>query len=117
MVLKRFFGGPVLSHAEISVVEADRRVASGDVLLIDVREADEWRRGHAPGATHIPLAQLSARLSTLPRDRDILLICRSGNRSSVAQDLLTRAGFERAINVQGGMIAWQRHGLPVTIGQ
>ena len=117
MVLKRFFGGPVLSHAEISVVEAERRDAGGDALLIDVREPDEWRQGHAPGATSIPLAQLSARLATLPRDRDILLICRSGNRSSVAQDLLARAGFERTINVQGGMIAWQRHGLPVITGK
>lgn len=117
MVLKRLFGGPVLSHTEITVVDAERRVASGDALLLDVREPDEWRQGHIPGATSIPLCQLSARLSALPGDREILLICRSGNRSSVAQDLLTRAGFDRAINVQGGMIAWQRHGLPITIGK
>ncbi len=117
MVLKRFFGGPVLSHAEIAVVEAERRVAGGEALLIDVREPDEWRQGRAPGANNIPLAQLSTRLSALPRDRDLLLICRSGNRSGVAQDLLARAGFDRAINVQGGMIAWQRHGLPVTTGK
>jgi rhodanese-related sulfurtransferase len=117
MVLKRFFGGPLSSHAEISVVEAERQVASGDAVLIDVREPDEWRQGHIPGAMSIPLAQLGARLSVLPRDRDIVLICRSGNRSGVAQDLLARAGFERAINVRGGMIVWQRHGLPVTTGR
>jgi rhodanese-related sulfurtransferase len=117
MVLKRLFGGPVSSDTETTVIDAERRIASGAAVLIDVREPDEWRQGHAPGATHIPLAQLSARLSALPRDRDILLICRSGNRSSVAQDLFTRAGFTRAINVQGGMIAWQRHGLPVTSGK
>ncbi len=117
MVLKRLFGGPVLSHAEISATEAERRVAGGDAVLIDVREPDEWRQGHAPGATLIPLSQLSARLATLPRERDVLLICRSGNRSGVAQDLLARAGFERAINVQGGLIEWQRYGLPITTGK
>lgn len=116
MVLKRLFGGPTLAHLAISVTDADQRLADGDAVLIDVREPDEWQQGHVPGATHIPLAQLSARLAGLPRDRDILLVCRSGNRSGVAQDLLARAGFERAINVQGGMLAWQRHGLPIITG-
>jgi rhodanese-related sulfurtransferase len=117
MVLKRLFGGPGTAHAETSVSDAEQRVAGGDAVLIDVREPDEWRQGHAPGATSIPLAQLSARLASLPRDRDILLICRSGNRSRVTQDLLARSGFDRATNVAGGMIAWQRHGLPITTGK
>ncbi len=117
MVLKRLFGGPALSQPEISVTDAEQRVAGGDAVLIDVREPDEWRQGHAPGARLIPLGQLSARLGMLPRDRDVLLICRSGNRSSVAQDVLARAGFERAINVRGGMNAWQRHGLSVQTGK
>ena len=117
MVLKRLFGGPGPAHAEISVSDAEQRVAGGDAMLIDVREPGEWQQGHAPGATHIPLALLSARLTSLPRDRDILVICRSGNRSGVARDLLVRAGFERTTNVAGGMIAWQRHGLPVTTGK
>jgi rhodanese-related sulfurtransferase len=117
MVLKRFFGGPGPAHAEISVRDAEQRVAGGSAVLIDVREPVEWRQGHAPGATSIPLAQLSARIASLSRDRDVLLICRSGNRSGVAQDILARAGFDHAINVQGGMLAWQRDGLPITTGK
>jgi len=117
MVLKRLFSSPVSSHLETSVVDAERRIASGDAMLIDVREPDEWRQGHVAGAKHIPLGALSSRTASLPRDRDILLICRSGNRSRVAQDLLGQVGFDRVINVQGGMIAWQRHGLPVATGK
>lgn len=92
--------------------EAGRRQTDG-ALLVDVREPDEWREGHAPGATHIPLGQLRAQLAAIPRDREVLLICRSGNRSQQAQRLLRSAGYPRAVNVAGGMIAWGRAGQPI----
>jgi rhodanese-related sulfurtransferase len=99
--------------ADLGVDDAWRRHEHG-ALLIDVREPDEWRAGHAPGAQHIPLGSLARRLPELPRDRDVLLVCRSGNRSGSARGLLARNGFPRAFNVAGGMLAWARAGLPIT---
>jgi len=100
------------ADSSIEPAEASRRQSSG-ALLVDVREPDEWQVGHAPGATHIPLGQLRAGRADLPRDREVLLICRSGGRSQQAQQVLRAAGHRRAVNVAGGMIAWGRAGLPV----
>lgn len=100
------------ASAEVDVHEAQRRQATG-ALLVDVREPNEWTAGHAPGARHLPLGQVMLHLGRLPRDCDVLFICRSGNRSAVATELARRAGLTRAFNVRGGMIAWTRAGLPV----
>lgn len=96
---------------EVDPAEARQRQAAG-ALLVDVREPGEFAQGHAPGARLIPLGQLSRRLSELPRDREVLFICRSGNRSGVATELARRAGLTQAFNVRGGMVAWLRAGLP-----
>jgi rhodanese-related sulfurtransferase len=103
------------TRQEVDVTEAKRRHGGG-ALLIDVRERDEWFFGHAPGATQIALGCLSRHIAELPRDRDLLLICRSGNRSGTAQEALVRQGFTRAVNVSGGMLAWTRAGLPTNSG-
>ena len=79
-------------------------------VLLDVREDDEWRAGHAPDAMHIPMRQLTA--DTLPPGRPIYCICRSGNRSGRVAEMLVAAGID-AYNVVGGMVAWQGAGLPV----
>ena len=97
---------------EVSPTEAEERLRRGSVL-VDVREPEEWRAGHAPGATHIPLGQLPQRLSELPRESEIITVCRSGNRSGKAAELLRGAGFDRVQNLMGGMIAWSKGGLPV----
>jgi rhodanese-related sulfurtransferase len=96
----------------VDVHEASRRQAAG-ALLIDVREQSEWNQGHAPGATLIPLGSVANRLTDIPRDRDVLLICRSGNRSGAAQRQLQQLGYQRVFNVTGGMNAWANAGLPV----
>ena len=83
-----------------------------NALLVDVREPVEWNTGHAPSARHIPLGQLPRYLSDLPKDRRIILVCRSGNRSAQATAILTAAGID-ASNLTGGMSAWARSGLPV----
>jgi rhodanese-related sulfurtransferase len=80
-------------------------------VMLDVREQDEWDAGHAPGAVHIPLAELPSRLGDLP-DPDagtLAVVCRGGGRSSRAVAWLTQQGFDAA-NVDGGMVAWQRAG-------
>jgi rhodanese-related sulfurtransferase len=87
------------------------------LLVLDVREPDEYRQGHVAGSTLIPLNQLSLRIDELPRERPIVAICRSGNRSGVAAGLLMRAGFQDVANVTGGIIRWQQQGLPVERGK
>lgn len=80
--------------------------------VLDVREPDEYREGHIPGAINIPMGQLAARLGELDRDRPVYVVCASGNRSSAMTDVLTAAGFD-AINVAGGTTAWISSGRPV----
>jgi rhodanese-related sulfurtransferase len=97
---------------ELEPAQVAGRQAAG-ALLIDVREDFEYQAGHAPGAKLVPLGKLSQQLPKLPKDREILFICQSGSRSSVATDLARRAGFPNAHNVRGGMTAWARARLPI----
>lgn len=101
-------GSTGTSAAETDVHAAHART-DGEVLL-DVRSATEWAQGHAPGAVHLPLAELSH--ERLPEAQRLLCICRSGNRSGQATAVLRRAGIDAA-NVTGGMVAWEASGLPV----
>ncbi|MGH2500795.1 MAG: rhodanese-like domain-containing protein [Candidatus Limnocylindria bacterium] len=80
--------------------------------LLDVREDEEWAAGHIAGAQHIPLKQLAARLDELPRERDIVTVCRSGHRSGIAARGLVARGY-RAENLEGGLEAWVEGGLPL----
>src|SRR5216110_2374374 len=70
----------------------------GQVVIVDVREPYEWSAGHIEGSIHIPLAQLPARMNELPRDRELVILCRVGGRSAVAQQFLRRAGYARVRN-------------------
>lgn len=92
--------------------------SSSKGLLIDVRTKAEWRSGHAPGATHVSLESLPQRTDWLRRAADggeVMVICRSGSRSAQATRQLKSAGVD-AVNVRGGMMAWERAGLPVKKG-
>ncbi len=82
-----------------------------DVTVLDVREPEEYREGHVPGAVLIPTGQLADRMDELDRDRPVYVVCASGNRSSAMTELLTAAGFD-ATNVAGGTSAWMRSGRP-----
>lgn len=101
-------------YRSVSPKEAARMLGEGAVL-IDVRERGEFEAGHAPQARHVALRHLPDRMSSLPRSRTVVLVCRSGARSSRAAQLLARQGFD-AINLTGGMNAWDRAGLPVVRG-
>ena len=82
-----------------------------DAVLLDVREDDEWEAGHAPGALHVPLGQVPSRLDELP-EGELHVVCRSGGRSAQAVAWLVRNGYD-AVNVSGGMHAWQDAGRPL----
>jgi len=84
-------------------------------LLLDVRQPEEFREGHIPGARLIPLRDLPGRMNDLPRNREIVCVCRSGSRSASAARHLADAGY-RVSNLRGGMIAWTRSGLDVKRG-
>ncbi len=77
-----------------------------------MRTPEEWNDGHVPGATLIPLDELEARLSELPQDEDIVIICRSGNRSAAGRDILLSAGFDSVTSVAGGFNEWMANGYP-----
>ena len=81
-------------------------------FLLDVREVDEWAAGHAPGALHVRLAELGARVGELPRDREIYVICRTGVRSAYAALALAGGGLA-AVNVADGMAGWAVAGRPM----
>jgi rhodanese-related sulfurtransferase len=90
---------------------ADWRSAVGsDGQLIDVREPDEVAAGTLPGALNIPLGELGARVGELDRDRPVVLLCRSGRRSSDAAKFLSSAGFGEVVNLEGGMLAYEDRG-------
>lgn len=86
-----------------------------EAWVVDVREAWEYQGGHIPKAVNIPLSELPQRLQELSKDRPILLVCNSGNRSGVAADFLVKQGFdgEKIYNLEGGTYAWAAAGLPV----
>lgn len=84
-----------------------------DAQLIDVREADEYADVHAANAKLIALSEFTSRVGELDTDRDIYIICRSGNRSGQACEYLEQAHGVEAINVAGGTIAWVDADLPV----
>lgn len=98
--------------AEIDVDQAYDLFENGTFVL-DVRTQEEWNDFHIPGTTLIPLDQLASRVSELPADEDIVVICRSGNRSQTGRDILQQAGFESVTSVDGGVTAWQARGYPI----
>ena len=96
-------------HApQVSALDA-LSLLTGEAVLIDVREMDEWQAGHAPMATHVPMSQLGAAAAQLSEHPRLIVICRSGRRSDQVVGALVKAGYD-AINLDGGMHAWQQAG-------
>ncbi len=83
-----------------------------DAALLDVREADEWNAGHAPGARHLPMSELTTRMGEVPADDPLYVVCRSGGRSARVVQYLAAQGHP-AVNVDGGMQQWAAGGRPV----
>ena len=98
----------------ITASDLDRRIKAGDgLLLMNVREPWEFSQGHIAGSKLIPLDQLSGQLARLPKDKTLVAVCRTGNRSSVATSILSRAGYQ-VLNLKGGVVDWTRSGLPLS---
>lgn len=101
---------------EITVQEAFSMREQG-AFILDVREPYEWEAIHIPDATLIPLGALAQRVAEVPKDRDIVVVCRSGNRSQTGRDILLQAGFPRVTSMAGGVNQWRAAGFPTASGQ
>lgn len=97
----------------LDVQTVDSLRQRSDVVMIDVREQFEYDEAHIPGVTLIPMSELEQRVNEIPRDKTVILSCRSGNRSSDVQAYLESLGYDNVHDMQGGILAWQRAGLPV----
>lgn len=82
-------------------------------VILDVRQPEEYEAGHVVDSVLIPLGELASRTSELSKDAPLYVICRSGNRSKQASEILIKAGFKDVRNVEGGILAWQNAGLEV----
>jgi len=84
-----------------------------DAYLLDVREPDEWQAGRIAQAHHLPMMEIPARLAEIPRDGDVVVVCRSGGRSGQVVAYLGQQGWDNVFNLVGGMQSWAATGLPM----
>lgn len=111
---------PALEEIDLSTLPATVDVQTvaavrdnPDVYLLDVREQWEYDEGHIPGITLIPMGEIPARLDEIPTDKEVIVTCRTGNRSGQVADFLRQQGFDNVHNMAGGIVAWAEAGLPV----
>ena len=95
----------------------DGNKQDGKLQIVDVRGPDEWRRGHLPGAIHIPLASLPDRLGELDTSAPIVLHCKGGGRSAIATSFLQSRGIANATNMLGGYESWVKNGFKVSVDE
>jgi rhodanese-related sulfurtransferase len=108
--LRRGAGG-----AGVSVQQATLMINRQDALVLDVRDADEFAKGHVVGSRSLPLGQLETRAGELEKHKakPVILVCQSGARSGTAVGQLRKLGFQQVFDLSGGVIAWQQAGLPL----
>ena len=107
---RRGAGGPW-----VSTLEATQLMNREDALVIDVRDADAYAKGHILGAKSVPLADLARRAGDLDKHKSkaVIVSCQNGDRSAAAAATLRQNGFSRVHPLHGGFAAWQHAGLPV----
>lgn len=101
---------PSIAEVDVSQLPAE---PGDDMLLLDVREDDEWRAGHIESAVHMPMMSVPARIGEIPAGRSVVVVCRSGSRSAQVTGFLAAHGWD-AVNLAGGMTAWFAAGRPMT---
>lgn len=101
---------------EITPEEAQKKQSTG-AFVLDVREPSEWEEFHVSNTKLIPLGQLEQRLAEIPRDREVVIVCRSGNRSGQARDILLKSGYPSVTSMAGGLLSWRSKGFPTVSGK
>jgi len=117
---------PTPAHADAAPADAAPHISQADLLarldrkdpgvvVLDVRTAAEFAAGHVPGARNVSHDELAGRLDELTalRDKDVVLYCRSGRRTALAEDVLRKAGFTKLLHLDGDFIAWQAENRPI----
>ncbi|HKZ76152.1 MAG TPA: rhodanese-like domain-containing protein, partial [Actinomycetota bacterium] len=114
MMAWRAAGLPVGTVPEITAADLHQRMGSPDApLILDVRFASEWRKGHIPAAVHLENGRLAWDDLQIPKDRAIAVHCATGGRSMTGISVLARRGYRHLYQVEGGFTAWAGSGLPV----
>ena len=115
MLFWSFFGTRLRGIKDVNTVEAIELINHKNAVVLDVREDAEYKSGHLINAKWVPLGKLASRLGELERyrDRPVVVVCRSGNRSASACALLGKYGFTQAYNLTGGVMGWQKSNLPL----
>jgi rhodanese-related sulfurtransferase len=109
-----------LADGEVAPLSQDAFLAlpkSGDKapFVLDVRAPEEYVTGHVPGAVNIPHDQIAARLAEVPKDKDVVLYCRSGRRAAMAGEVLSGNGYTRLQHLEGDIVGWQEKQRPVEV--
>jgi rhodanese-related sulfurtransferase len=98
---------------ELSPQEVYEALQTGEVMVIDVREQWEYEEGHIPSAELIPMMEVENRLFEIPKDKHVIITCRSGSRSSQIAEFLKTKAYDKIHQMNGGFLAWKEAGLPV----
>ena len=115
MLFWSFFGNRIRGIKDVNTVEAIELINHKNAVILDVREEAEYKSGHLLNAKWLPLGKLDDRIGELERYRDkpIVVVCRSGQRSASACSKLSKQGFTQAYNLAGGVMGWQKSNLPL----
>ena len=115
MLFWSFFGNRIRGIKEVDHIAAMQLINHKNALILDVREQGEYDAGHILNSKLIPLGKLAERVGELEkyRERPIVVVCRSGQRSASACAYLGKQGFAQAYNLDGGVMAWQKANLPL----
>lgn len=115
--LEGYAEGELETVPQLTAAEVKARWERGEVTILDVRGADEYKAGHIPGAINIHAGRVMKNLNRIPKDQPVVLHCLAGDRSSTAISALLAAGYRNVINLTGGLKAWQEHGFPLEKGE
>jgi rhodanese-related sulfurtransferase len=97
----------------VSLPSIDPTQVPDGAYILDVREVDEWEAGHPPGAHHVPMMTIPARIADVPADEQVVVLCRHGHRSAQVVGFLSARGRDNVINLDGGIVAWVAAGRPI----
>ena len=120
LLIQEFFDAALKKFGFVSPLLAVTKMNNGNTVVIDVREVDEFNKGHIEVAVNLPLSKIKDHVSSLDayRDKQVLIICQDGTRSSTAGKITTKAGLKDVFVITGGMAAWQEdYKLPIKVNR
>ena len=100
-------------YTDVSVLQGKDMIDRGEVFILDVRTREEYDAGHIRGSALIPLQELDKRLNEIPKDKKILVYCRTGHRSTQASEILANNGFKEVYNMKSGITEWTNSGYEI----